>query len=83
MPPTGAKGLNLAAADVHVLARACRLLLRLGLAPTCSTTIRATALRRVWRAQHFSWWMTSHAAPLPRSGRDFDLKRQLAELTSS
>jgi p-hydroxybenzoate 3-monooxygenase len=78
VPPTGAKGLNLAAADVYVLARA--------LAPyyaTGSTDLlqaySGTALRRVWRTQHFSWWMTSmlhrfYDAP------PFDLRRQLAEL---
>jgi p-hydroxybenzoate 3-monooxygenase len=57
VPPTGAKGLNLAAADVQVLSRA--------LASYYSGSEQAlkaysqTALRRVWRAEHFSWWMTS------------------------
>ena len=80
VPPTGAKGLNLAAADVNLLARA------LGdhYAATGGTgdlldSYSATALRRVWRTQHFSWWMTSM---LHRFGdaTDFDLRRQLAEL---
>ena len=63
VPPTGAKGLNLAMADVTVLADALEALLRGdgrladGYSDTC--------LRRVWRATHFSWWMTTmlHVAP--------------------
>jgi p-hydroxybenzoate 3-monooxygenase len=78
VPPTGAKGLNLAVADVRILARAltCRLhtgseeLLR------CYSEI---CLRRVWRAQHFSWWMTSMLHRFD-SGDGFDYRRQLAEL---
>ena len=58
VPPTGAKGLNLAAADVRLLSRA------LGAYYAKGTTdllegYSETALRRVWRAEHFSWWMTS------------------------
>jgi 2-polyprenyl-6-methoxyphenol hydroxylase-like FAD-dependent oxidoreductase len=58
VPPTGAKGLNLAIADVHVLDRA------LGAYFEAKDTgllesYTATVLKRVWRAQHFSWWMTS------------------------
>jgi p-hydroxybenzoate 3-monooxygenase len=58
VPPTGAKGLNLAAADVRLLARA------LGEYYASGSTDRLArysevALRRVWRAEHFSWWMTS------------------------
>jgi p-hydroxybenzoate 3-monooxygenase len=64
VPPTGAKGLNLALADVAVLAEALASLLtkgRTGLADAYSDT----CLRRVWRATHFSWWMTTmlHATP--------------------
>ncbi|SFP72569.1 p-hydroxybenzoate 3-monooxygenase [Amycolatopsis arida] len=78
VPPTGAKGLNLAVADVVVLARALEAYFRSG-----STDLLdgygATAARRVWRAQHFSWWMTSmlHTSP---DGSGYDLRRQLAEL---
>jgi p-hydroxybenzoate 3-monooxygenase len=58
VPPTGAKGLNLAVADVAVLAEALA-----DHAATVSTTkldeYSDRCLRRVWRAQHFSWWMTS------------------------
>jgi p-hydroxybenzoate 3-monooxygenase len=58
VPPTGAKGLNLAAADVAVLARAIVAFYRQG------TTARldaysATCLRRIWKVQRFSWWMTT------------------------
>ena len=58
VPPTGAKGLNLAAADVHVLARALAAYFKSG-DETALQTYSQTALRRVWRAEHFSWWMTS------------------------
>jgi p-hydroxybenzoate 3-monooxygenase len=78
VPPTGAKGLNLAAADVRVLSRALD-----GWYRHKSTDLldrySEICLRRVWRAQHFSWWMTSL---LHRSASDdgFDYHRQLAEL---
>ena len=58
VPPTGAKGLNLAAADVRVLARALAEFYRSGSESSLAAYTR-TALRRVWRAEHFSWWMTS------------------------
>ena len=57
VPPTGAKGLNLAAADVRVLSRA--LAAFYGGNEQLLKDYSATALRRVWRAEHFSWWMTS------------------------
>jgi p-hydroxybenzoate 3-monooxygenase len=58
VPPTGAKGLNLAVADVKVLADALAGWYARG--DTASLdAYSATCLRRVWRAQHFSWWMTS------------------------
>jgi p-hydroxybenzoate 3-monooxygenase len=58
VPPTGAKGLNLAVADVRVLARA----LADWLLENDESGLEAysdTCLQRVWRVQHFSWWMTS------------------------
>jgi p-hydroxybenzoate 3-monooxygenase len=58
VPPTGAKGLNLAAADVHVLSRAWASYFRTG-DETLLKAYSETALRRIWRAEHFSWWMTS------------------------
>jgi p-hydroxybenzoate 3-monooxygenase len=78
VPPTGAKGLNLAIADVHVLDRA------LGAYFEAKDTgllesYTATVLRRVWRAQHFSWWMTSMLHRFS-DATDFDLRRQIAEL---
>jgi len=76
VPPTGAKGLNLAVADVTVLSRA---LVRL-LAEKQTDLVDAysdTALARVWRCTHFSWWMTSM---LHRVGDDFDAQLQLAQL---
>ena len=78
VPPTGAKGLNLAAADVFVLARALKAFYarnETGLIESYS----ATALRRVWRAQHFSWWMTSMLHRF-EDANPFDRMRQLAEL---
>lgn len=76
VPPTGAKGLNLAVADVAVLDRALGALLRESdTRPADEYSERA--LRRVWRATHFSWWMTSM---LHRSGNEFDEQLQLSQL---
>ncbi|GII63384.1 4-hydroxybenzoate 3-monooxygenase [Sphaerisporangium krabiense] len=58
VPPTGAKGLNLAVADVRVLTRALAHRYETGSADLLDGYSRA-CLRRVWRAQHFSWWMTT------------------------
>ncbi|MFF0526884.1 4-hydroxybenzoate 3-monooxygenase [Nocardia amikacinitolerans] len=76
VPPTGAKGLNLAVADVSVLADALVALLVDG-SPELADAYSDTALRRVWRCTHFSWWMTSM---LHRHGDDFDAQLQLAQL---
>ena len=78
VPPTGAKGLNLAAADVLVLSRALAAYYRQGREDLLDAYSRQ-CLRRVWKAQRFSWWMTSmlHRAP---GGNAFDYRRQLAEL---
>jgi p-hydroxybenzoate 3-monooxygenase len=78
VPPTGAKGLNLAAADVRILSRAIAGWYHSG-ATGLLDRYSEICLRRVWRAQHFSWWMTSM---LHRSegGDGFDYRRQLAEL---
>ena len=59
VPPTGAKGMNLAVADVRVLARAIGAFFAGPGGASCSTDYSATCLKRVWRAEHFSWWMTS------------------------
>jgi len=78
VPPTGAKGLNLAVADVRVLARALAARYRQGRSDMLEQ-YSAIALRRVWRAEHFSWWMTSM---LHRFHDDtpFHHRLQLAEL---
>jgi p-hydroxybenzoate 3-monooxygenase len=78
VPATGAKGLNLAVADVRVLARALVRWCRTGDA-TDLDAYSATCLRRVWRAEHFSWWMTTmlHRSDDPDP---FQVKLQLAQL---
>jgi p-hydroxybenzoate 3-monooxygenase len=78
VPPTGAKGLNLAIADVARLAAAIETFYCDGSARPLDE-YSAFALARVWRAQRFSWWMTStlHRAP-DHSG--FDYRRQVADL---
>jgi p-hydroxybenzoate 3-monooxygenase len=78
VPPTGAKGMNLAMADVRVLAEALTAWYQSGRADLLDA-YSATCLRRVWRAEHFSWWMTSmlHRAP----GDDaFQQRLQLSQL---
>lgn len=80
VPPTGAKGLNLAAADVYVLSQALAEFYKSG-SEDLLDRYSDTCLRRVWKAQRFSWWMTSmlHVFGF---GDDtaFDRRRQLAEL---
>ena len=78
VPATGAKGLNLAVADVRVLAGALDAWYRTG-STAALASYSATCLRRVWRAQHFSYWMTTM---LPRCPGDdaFQRKLQLAQL---
>jgi p-hydroxybenzoate 3-monooxygenase len=78
VPPTGAKGFNLAAHDARILAD--------GVADWYATgrtdglaSYSAACLRRVWRAEHFSWWLTSvlHLAP---DSDEFDEKLQISQL---
>jgi p-hydroxybenzoate 3-monooxygenase len=78
VPATGAKGLNLAIADVRVLAEALVSWYRTG-GTSLLESYSQTCLRRVWRAEHFSWWMTSMLHRPPGSD-PFDLKLQLAQL---
>jgi p-hydroxybenzoate 3-monooxygenase len=78
VPPTGAKGLNLAVADVRVLSRALADYYQRGRTALLDS-YSDRCLRRVWRAQRFSWWMTSMLHRSPEAS-DFDYKRQLAEL---
>ncbi len=78
VPPTGAKGLNLAASDVRYLAHALIEHYR----ERSSAALDAysdTCLRRVWKAERFSWWMTSLLHLFPETGA-FGRKIQLAEL---
>ncbi|MGK3208732.1 4-hydroxybenzoate 3-monooxygenase [Amycolatopsis sp. MEPSY49] len=75
VPPTGAKGLNLAVADVALLARALKASFEGD--DELVDAYSETALRRVWRCTHFSWWMTSM---LHRHGDDFDAQLQLSQL---
>ncbi|MFL6033980.1 MAG: 4-hydroxybenzoate 3-monooxygenase [Gaiellaceae bacterium] len=78
VPPTGAKGLNLAMADVRVLAEAI-VDWYAGGSTTGLDSYSDTCLRRVWRAEHFSWWMTTMLHRL--EGDDpFDSKLQLSLL---
>ncbi|EME63470.1 4-hydroxybenzoate 3-monooxygenase [Amycolatopsis decaplanina] len=76
VPPTGAKGLNLAVADVALLAPALAALLR-DKDSALADAYSDTALRRVWRCTHFSWWMTTM---LHRSDDPFDRQLQLSQL---
>jgi p-hydroxybenzoate 3-monooxygenase len=79
VPPTGAKGLNLAVGDVRELAR--------GLADWYETgglgrldDYSDRCLRRVWRAEHFSWWMTSMLHRFPAENAGFEERLQRAQL---
>jgi p-hydroxybenzoate 3-monooxygenase len=78
VPPTGAKGMNLALADVYYLADALCGHYREN-SDEKLNNYSSTCLRRIWRAQRFSWWMTSLLHRF-EGGTDFDRKRQLAEL---
>jgi p-hydroxybenzoate 3-monooxygenase len=78
VPPTGAKGLNLAVADVAALATALVRLIRDG-DPELAEAYSGYCLERVWRATHLSWWMTSMLHVVP--GQDpFESELQLAQL---
>jgi p-hydroxybenzoate 3-monooxygenase len=78
VPPTGAKGLNLAIADVRVLARALAEFYRSG-SRRMLEHYSEICLRRVWKVQRFSWWMTSMLHIFDNDNA-FDRRRQLAEL---
>jgi p-hydroxybenzoate 3-monooxygenase len=78
VPPTGAKGLNLAVADVRVLARALTDYYASGNREPL-TKYSEICLRRVWKVQRFSWWMTSMLHRFAEENA-FDRRRQLAEL---
>jgi p-hydroxybenzoate 3-monooxygenase len=77
VPPTGAKGLNLAFADVAVLAEA--LVAWYGGDESALGSYSERCLRRVWRAEHFAWWMTS-MLHLSDTEDPFDLELQRSQL---
>ena len=78
VPPTGAKGLNLAASDVLVLARALKAFYEHGRTQWLDE-YSDVCVRRVWKAQRFSWWMTSTLHRFPDDSA-FDYHRQIADL---
>lgn len=80
VPPTGAKGLNLALADARVLGEVLIRAVRTR-DDDALDAYPARALARVWRCQQFSYWMTTMLHTLPGSAH-FDLRRQVAELGS-
>ena len=77
VPPTGAKGLNLAVSDVHYLAETL-VSYFLDSDESVLDTYSERCLRRVWRAERFSWWFTSLTHRF--SDEAFARKMQLAEL---
>src|SRR3954471_5138268 len=80
VPPTGAKGLNTAMADVCLLANGIAAFYERDESRLASYSERA--LERVWRVQHFSWWMTSMLHRFPGDD-DFQMKLQLSQLRST
>ena len=80
VPPTGAKGLNLAVADVRVLAEALTAWLADGREDLLDA-YSETCLRRVWRTQYFSYWMTSMLHRMPGDDDGFQAQLQRAQLS--
>ncbi len=78
VPPTGAKGLNLAISDVHYLQRALVAWYKTGAADLLER-YSETALARVWKAERFSWWMTGLLHRL-HDETSFEAQMQIAEL---
>ncbi len=78
VPPTGAKGMNLAVADVRVLARAMTVYFKNGQRDLLDR-YSETCLKRVWRAEHFSWWMTQMLHK-PPDADPFDHRMRRAQL---
>ena len=78
VPPTGAKGLNLAVADVRRMAQAFVEFYKTGNTHLLDR-YSETCLRRIWKAQRFSWWMTSMLHRFD-TNNPFDERRQIAEL---
>ncbi len=78
VPPTGAKGLNLATSDIHYLSRALIAFYKEGSIADLDG-YSETCLKRVWKAERFSWWMTTLLHRFPEA-TDFDRRIQNAEL---
>ena len=78
VPPTGAKGMNLAFADVVFLSRAFDAFYK-SKRDNLLVNYSATCLQRVWKAQRFSWWMTQIMHRFPNESA-FDRRRQLSDL---
>jgi p-hydroxybenzoate 3-monooxygenase len=78
VPPTGAKGLNTAASDIHYLYNALREFYETG-SERGIDAYSEKALKRVWKAERFSWWFSSLMHRFPDQS-EFDVKMQLAEL---
>lgn len=78
VPPTGAKGLNTAASDVHYLYTGLRQLYETG-SPEGIDSYSDKALKRVWKAERFSWWFSSMMHRYPHHS-EFDIKMQVADL---
>ncbi len=79
VPPTGAKGLNLAASDIYYLSRALVDHYKNGGGTALMDSYSADCLRRVWKAERFSWWMTTTLHRFPDQN-SFDRGMQMAEL---
>jgi p-hydroxybenzoate 3-monooxygenase len=79
VPPTGAKGMNLAIADAKVLAEGLAAWYRQGRRDLLDR-YSETCLRRVWRAQHFSWWWTSALHRFEGKDAEFQHRLQVAQL---
>lgn len=78
VPPTGAKGLNTAASDIHYLYRGLRAFYETGSSDGIDSYSQQ-ALRRIWKAERFSWWFSSLMHRFPEQS-EFDLKMQIADL---
>ena len=78
VPPTGAKGLNTAASDVHYLYNSLRDFYETGSSEGIDSYSQ-NALARIWKAERFSWWFSSLLHRFPDQS-DFDLKMQRAEI---
>jgi p-hydroxybenzoate 3-monooxygenase len=78
VPPTGAKGMNLAVSDVQLLASALTAFYQTG-SESLLASYSDICLRRIWKVQRFSWWLTSLMHRFP-DATPFDRRRQIAEL---